>query len=152
MLDVPVSEKAQDEPCVPALIGQRVIDYANARPDDLQVPEALALTVRRHTLCLRVVGIQNARGPDIELHTGRQGSLRILPPALPQVPLDRKKRRTTIEARMLNEILMLRQLFAPPYRSSECRSHLPSSAAASYVLSQNASSSALGDSAFRTSS
>ncbi|HEY1649985.1 MAG TPA: hypothetical protein VGF96_18525 [Terracidiphilus sp.] len=35
-----------------AVIGQRVVDYANSHPDDPQVPEALALTVRAtHYAC-----------------------------------------------------------------------------------------------------
>jgi hypothetical protein len=35
-----------------ALIGQRVVDYAHAHPEDPQVPEALALTVRAsHYAC-----------------------------------------------------------------------------------------------------
>jgi hypothetical protein len=35
-----------------SVIGQRVIDYSNAHPDDPNVPEALALTVRAtHYAC-----------------------------------------------------------------------------------------------------
>jgi hypothetical protein len=42
----------QQLPDSAAVIGQRVIDYANAHPNDPQVPEALALTVRAtHYAC-----------------------------------------------------------------------------------------------------
>jgi hypothetical protein len=45
-------QRLQQLPDSAALIGQRVIDYANAHPDDPQVPEALALTVRAtHYAC-----------------------------------------------------------------------------------------------------
>lgn len=45
-------ERIQQLPESAALIGQRVIDYATAHPDDALVPEALALTVRAtHYAC-----------------------------------------------------------------------------------------------------
>jgi hypothetical protein len=45
-------QRLQQLPDSAAVIGQRVIDYANAHPDDPQVPEALALTVRAtHYAC-----------------------------------------------------------------------------------------------------
>jgi hypothetical protein len=45
-------QSLQQLPDSAAVIGQRVIDYANAHPDDPQVPEALALTVRAtHYAC-----------------------------------------------------------------------------------------------------
>jgi hypothetical protein len=45
-------KRLQQLPDSAAVIGQRVIDYANAHPNDPQVPEALALTVRAaHYAC-----------------------------------------------------------------------------------------------------
>ncbi len=45
-------QRLQQLPDSAAVIGQRVIDYANAHPNDPQVPEALALTVRAtHYAC-----------------------------------------------------------------------------------------------------
>ncbi|HUH64621.1 MAG TPA: hypothetical protein VLZ50_16560 [Terracidiphilus sp.] len=45
-------ERLQRLPDSAAIIGQRVVDYARAHPDDPQVPEALALTVRAtHYAC-----------------------------------------------------------------------------------------------------
>ncbi|MGB7267258.1 MAG: hypothetical protein WBC92_17205 [Terracidiphilus sp.] len=45
-------QRLQQQPDSAALIGQRVIDYANQHPNDPQVPEALALTVRAtHFAC-----------------------------------------------------------------------------------------------------
>jgi hypothetical protein len=45
-------QSLQQLPDSAAVIGQRVIDYANAHPNDPQVPEALALTVRAtHYAC-----------------------------------------------------------------------------------------------------
>jgi hypothetical protein len=42
----------QQLPDSTTLLGQHVLDYANAHPDDPQVPEALALTVRAtHYAC-----------------------------------------------------------------------------------------------------
>ncbi len=38
--------RVMDLPCAPTYLGRRVIDYAKAHPDDPDVPEALALTVR----------------------------------------------------------------------------------------------------------
>ena len=46
-------QRLKQMPDSSALIGQRVIDYANQHPADPQVPEALALTVRAtHYSCL----------------------------------------------------------------------------------------------------
>jgi hypothetical protein len=45
-------QRLQQLPDSVALLGQRVVDYANAHPDDPQVPQALALTVRAsHYAC-----------------------------------------------------------------------------------------------------
>jgi hypothetical protein len=38
--------RVMDLPCAPILLGQRVMEYAKAHPDDPDVPEALHLTVR----------------------------------------------------------------------------------------------------------
>ena len=45
--------RLQQLPCPPAFLGRSVLDDANAHPDDANVPEALALTVRAtHYACL----------------------------------------------------------------------------------------------------
>jgi hypothetical protein len=45
-------QRLQQLPDSVAVLGQRVLDYANAHPDDPQVPQALALTVRAsHYAC-----------------------------------------------------------------------------------------------------
>jgi hypothetical protein len=38
--------RVMDLPCAPTYLGRHVMEYANAHPDDPDVPEALALTVR----------------------------------------------------------------------------------------------------------
>jgi hypothetical protein len=49
-------QRLQQLPDSVALIGQRVVDYANAHPEDSLVPEALALTVRAgHYACAAYV-------------------------------------------------------------------------------------------------
>jgi hypothetical protein len=38
--------RVMDLPCAPTYLGRRVIEYAKGHPEDPDVPEALALTVR----------------------------------------------------------------------------------------------------------